>query len=110
MKFLLLNGSPHKDGTTSAALGEIVKALHYENVETELLQIGNQAIRGCTACMYCRKNGKCIICDTVNEAAKSFAESDGLIVASPVYYASPSGTVISFLDRLFFSSGFDKTM
>ena len=102
MRFLLINGSPHKEGTTSAALAEFARILKEEGAESETVQIGNLAIRGCTACMYCKKNGKCVICDTVNEVAERFAEADGIIVASPVYYASPTGSVISFLDRLFF--------
>ena len=110
MRFLLINGSPHKNGTTSAALAELTKTLYEEGAECETMQIGNLAIRGCTACMYCKRNGKCVICDTVNEAAERFREADGIIVASPVYYASPSGSVVSFLDRLFFSTPFDKTM
>ena len=110
MKFLILNGSPHKDGTTAAALAEVAKTMREGGADVEIMQIGNQAVRGCTACMYCKKNDGCVICDTVNEAAERFREADGLIVGSPVYYASPSGTVISFLDRLFFSAKFDKTM
>ena len=110
MRFLLINGSPHKEGTTSAALAEFARILKEEGAESETVQIGNLAIRGCTACMYCKKNGKCVICDTVNEVAERFAEADGIIVASPVYYASPTGSVISFLDRLFFSTPFKKTM
>lgn len=110
MKFLILNGSPHKEGTTSAALAEVAKTMREGGAEVELMQIGSQAVRGCTACMYCKENESCVICDTVNEAAERFREADGLIVGSPVYYASPSGTVISFLDRLFFSTKFDKTM
>lgn len=110
MRFLLINGSPHKNGTTSAPLAEFARILREEGAECETMQIGNLAIRGCTACMYCKKNGKCVICDTVNEAAERFNEADGLIVASPVYYASPNGSVISFLDRLFFSTPFEKTM
>ena len=108
MKVLVINGSPHKSGTTNAALAEAVKTLSGEGIECEIMQVGHLALRGCTACLGCRKAGKCVIDDSVNEAAEKFREADGIIVGSPVYYASPNGTLISFLDRLFYSTPFDK--
>nr|MBE6545282.1 flavodoxin family protein [Oscillospiraceae bacterium] len=108
MKVLLINGSPHKNGTTYAALSEIAKALKEEGVESEMIQVGHLPMRGCAACYACSKLGKCVFNDEVNEVAKKFEEADGLIVGSPVHYASPSGSLISFLDRLFYSARFDK--
>ena len=110
MKVLILNGSPRKDGNTSIAVNEMVKVFEAEGVEIKVMQIGNQDIRGCIACGSCSKNGKCVFDDAVNEAARIFEEADGLIVASPVYYASANATLIACLDRLFYSTGFDKTM
>ncbi|MBQ6164449.1 MAG: flavodoxin family protein [Clostridia bacterium] len=110
MYVLLINGSPRKGGNTSLALAEMEKIFHENGIETETMQIGNQAIRGCVVCGGCAKTGKCVFDDEVNVAAEKFAHADGLVVASPVYYASANGTLISFLDRLFFSSHFDKTM
>lgn len=110
MKVLMINGSPRKEGNTRLALGEMEKVFHEKSVETEILQIGNQDIRGCTACLFCKKNGKCVLDDMVNQAAPKLEECSGLVVASPVYYASANGTLISFLDRLFYSTGFDKSM
>ncbi len=110
MKVLMINGSPRIGGNTSIALKEMEKVFLENQVEVEIMQIGNQDIRGCIACGSCYKTGKCVFKDAVNEAAKKFEEADGLIIASPVYYASANGTLISFLDRLFYSSHFDKTM
>lgn len=112
MKVLLINGSPHAKGSTFTALNEAALTLEKEGIETEILHIGNQGIRGCIACGKCREIGHCIFDDAVNEAAEKFAKADGLIVGSPVYYASGNGTLISFLDRLFYSTSrkFDKTM
>ena len=112
MKVLLINGSPRQSGNTALALAEMAKIFAENNIEAEILQVGNQAVRGCIACGRCRKEklGKCAIDDIVNEAALKFAECDGLVIGSPVYYASANGTLISFLDRLFYSSAFDKTM
>ena len=108
MKILLINGSPHKNGTTNAALCEVAKTLKEEGVDPEILHIGNLPIRGCLGCYSCAKLGKCVIDDEVNEIAKKFEECDGLIVGSPVHYAAPAGTLICFLDRLFYSTRFDK--
>lgn len=110
MKVLLINGSPRLNGNTSIALNELAKTLNEEGIETETIQIGTQDIRGCIACGTCYKNHKCIFNDIVNEVAPKFKEADGLVIASPVYYASANGTLISFLDRLFYSTNFDKTM
>ncbi len=109
-KVLLINGSPHKNGCTATALAEIAKTLAEEGIETETLQIGGLDIRGCVACGYCGKNGRCVCNDIVNEATEKFREADGLIVGSPVYYASPNGTVLSFMDRMFYSGHFSKQM
>ena len=110
MQVLMINGSPRVNGNTSIALNEMEKIFHAEGIQTEIIQIGNQAIRGCIACNACRKNGKCVFDDLVNEVAPKFEACDGLIIASPVYYASANGTLISFIDRLFYSTAFDKTM
>lgn len=110
MKVLMINGSPHPAGNTSIALNEMAKIFSDESIETEILQIGNQAIRGCIACGRCHELGRCVFDDIVNEAALKFAECDGLVIGSPVYYASANATLIAFLDRLFYSTSFDKTM
>ena len=110
MKVLMVNGSPHPNGNTAAALAEMQKVFEAEGVETVLLQIGNKAIRGCVACGSCRQKGKCVFDDAVNEAAPIFEAADGLVIGTPVYYASANATVAAFLDRLFFSASFDKTM
>lgn len=110
MKVLMLNGSPRVNGNTARALSELEKTFELEGVETETVQIGNKDIRGCVSCFSCYKTGKCVIDDIVNELAKKLEECDGLIVASPVYYASPNGTLVSCLDRLFYSTHFDKRM
>ncbi|MBP3470025.1 MAG: flavodoxin family protein [Lachnospiraceae bacterium] len=110
MKVLLLNGSPHANGSTYTALHEMEKIFQNNGIETELLQVGNQAIRGCVACGACGKLGKCVVDDVVNQIAPKFEEADGLVVGSPVYYASANATMIALLDRLFYSTSFDKTM
>jgi len=110
MKVILINGSPHADGSTNRALVEVARELNKEGVETEIVQVGHLAIRGCIACGSCYQTGKCVFEDVVNEVAKKFEEADGLVVGSPVYYASPNGTLISFLDRLFYSTHFNKMM
>lgn len=110
MKVLLINGSPHAKGSTYTALHEMEQVFAKRGVETELLHVGNQAVRGCMACMYCAGHGKCVFDDAVNQAAEKFETCDGLVVGSPVYYASANATLIAFLDRLFYSTGFDKTM
>lgn len=110
MKVLLINGSPRVGGNTSIALGEMEKTFQQEGIQVETVQVGNKAIRGCVACLSCMEKGKCVFDDLVNETAPKFAEADGLVIASPVYYASANGTLISFIDRLFYSTPFDKTM
>ena len=110
MKVLMINGSPHAKGNTYIALHEMEKIFQKEEVETEILQIGNKPIRGCIACNSCSEKGRCVFDDAVNEAAPKIEECDGLVVASPVYYASANATLIAFLDRLFYSTSFDKTM
>ncbi len=110
MKVLMINGSPRLEGNTTLALAEMDKIFHEAGVETQTIRVGNKAIRGCIACGSCFKKGKCAFDDGVNEAAEILKESDGLVVASPVYYGSANGTIVSFLDRLFYSSHFDKTM
>ena len=110
MKVLIFNGSPKKDGNTAIAINELVETFKKEEVECEVMHIGNQDIRGCIDCGKCREIGKCAIDDVVNVAAKKLDEADGVIVCSPVYFASANGTMISFLDRLFFSTGYEKYM
>ncbi len=109
-KVLIINGSPRPNGCTATALGELISTLHQEGIETELLQVGAEAIRGCTACGYCRTHDGCVFQDSVNQAAALFREADGLVIGSPVYYSSPNGTLLSFLDRLFYSTRFSKHM
>jgi multimeric flavodoxin WrbA len=110
MKVLMLNGSPRKDGNTSVAFEEMEKIFHKEGIETEIIQVGNKPIRGCIACNSCTKTGQCVFDDLVNEIALKFKESDGLVIGSPVYYASANATLVALLTRLFYSSHFDKTM
>lgn len=110
MKVLLINGSPNIKGCTFTALSEVAKTLEKEGVETEIIQVGNKDIRGCIACRQCKKTGKCVFNDLVNEVAPKLEEADGIVIGSPVYYGSPNGTVMSFVDRLFYSTTFDKTM
>ncbi len=110
MKVLLINGSPHAKGSTYTALHEMEKVFEKEGIETEILHVGNKDIRGCVACGFCAKNGKCAFNDMVNETASKFEECNGLVVGSPVYYASANATLVAFLDRLFYSTHFDKTM
>ena len=110
MKVLILNGSPHPNGNTTVAIREAATVLQAEGIETEVVQIGSQDIRGCIACNSCSRLGRCVFNDAVNEIAPKFEEADGLIIASPVYYGSANATLIACLDRLFYSTSFDKTM
>ena len=110
LKVLMLNGSPRPNGNTAVALREIETVFRENGVEVETVIIGNRAIRGCVACGGCAKTGKCVFDDAVNELAPKFEAADGLVVASPVYYASANATLIACLDRLFYSTPFDKTM
>jgi len=111
MKVLLFNGSPKANGNTAFALSQMAQVFAAEGVETEIIQVGSQLIRGCIGCGSCYKSGQCVFDDLVNEVAAKLDTADGIVVGSPVYYASPNGTLISFLDRLFYSTGkIDKTM
>lgn len=110
MKVLMINGSPHAKGNTYTALHEMEKIFAENCIDTEIVHIGNQAVRGCIACYSCAKNGKCVFNDIVNEMAPKFEACDGLVIGSPVYYASANATLIAFLDRLFYSTHFDKAM
>jgi multimeric flavodoxin WrbA len=110
MKVLMINGSPHAQGNTFMALQEMEKVFAQEEIDTEIVQVGNKDIRGCIACYTCMEKGKCVFDDLVNEIAPKFEACDGLVVGSPVYYASANATLIAFLDRLFYSTHFDKRM
>ena len=110
MKVLLVNGSPKKNGNTAFALEQMAEVFADQGIETEIIQVGNREIRGCLGCGTCYKTGKCVIDDMVNAFASKFEEADGIVLGSPVYYASANGTLVAFLDRLFYSSRFDKRM
>ena len=110
MKVLLINGSPNANGNTAMALHEMEKVFSEQGIETEWIHVGNMAIRGCLACQTCYKNVTCAIDDVVNEVAQKFEACDGMVVGSPVYYAGANGTLTAFLDRLFYSTRFDKRM
>ncbi len=109
-KVLILNGSPHKEGTTHRALSEVSETLIKEGIEVEYIHVGHLTVTGCTGCYACGKLKKCVHDDIVNELAEKLREADGLVLGSPVYYASPNGAFIALLDRLFYSSRFDKSM
>ena len=110
MRVLILNGSPRVDGNTTIAVKEMEKVFTEEGVEVEILQVGHKDIRGCIACKRCAEIGKCAFDDIVNETAEKLEKADGLVLASPVYYASANATLIALLDRLFYSASFDMTM
>ena len=110
MKVLMLNGSPHVRGNTALALAQMEKIFAENGIESEIIQVGSQSVRGCMACGYCGEHGRCVINDLVNEVADKFKDADGLVVASPVYYASANGTLVALLDRLFFSCSYDLRM
>ena len=110
MRVLMINGSPRKNGNTSIALAEMERIFQEEGMETQVVQVGNQNIRGCIACLSCKQKGKCVFDDLVNQIAPQFEAADGLVIATPVYFASANGSLISFIDRLFYSTLFDKTM
>ena len=110
MTVLIINGSPRANGNTSVALEEMKKIFDAEGIGAETVQVGNKDVRGCIACGRCAELGKCVFDDIVNELAPKFEEADGLVVASPVYYASANATLIAVLDRLFYSTHFNKTM
>ncbi len=110
MKVLMINGSPRVHGNTYIALNEMEKVFNNSGIETKIIHVGNKDIRGCIACASCTKTGKCVFDDIVNETAEKFEKCDGLVVGSPVYYASANATLVAFLTRLFYSTHFDKTM
>ena len=110
MRVLMINGSPRTESNTGIAFREMEKIFHENGIETEIVSIGKLPVRGCIACGACAKTGKCAFDDVVNEMAGRFEEADGLVIGSPVYYASANATLIAFLDRLFYSTHFDKTM
>ena len=110
MKVLLINGSPKSNGNTATGLKEMVKVFEAQGIETEIIHVGNKDIRGCIACGKCGTLGKCIFDDIVNEVAPKFEEADGIVLGTPVYYAGPNGTLVSFVDRLFYSTQFNKAM
>ena len=109
-KVLVLNGSPKANGCTATALDEVIRTLQAEDIETELIHVGKQDIHGCIGCNTCSRTGKCVFDDLVNEVSPKFEQADGLVVGSPVYYGSPNGTLIAFLDRLFYSAQFSAHM
>lgn len=110
MKVLLINGSPHSNGCIATALEVVAKELENNGIEAEIVHVGHKDIHGCIACGKCNEIGKCVFNDLVNEIAQKFETSDGIVIGSPVYYAGVAGTMCSFLDRLFFSTHFDKRM
>jgi multimeric flavodoxin WrbA len=110
MKVLLLNGSPKTSGNTAFALEQMAQVFADQGIDAEILHVGNQAIRGCIACNSCSKTGRCVFDDCVNQISDKFEQADGLVLGSPVYYASANATLISLLDRMFYSSNFDKRM
>ena len=112
MKVLVINGSPHPKGCTDRGLSEVEATLNACGIETERINIGTKDIRGCIGCNFCRKNGHCVFNDAVNETAPKFAEADGMLVGSPVYYAGANGQLLAFMDRLFYSTSgvFSKAM
>lgn len=110
MNVILINGSPHANGCTFTALNEVAKTLNNEGIATEIIHVGNKAVRGCIACRKCKTTGKCVFDDIVNEVAPKFKECDGIVIGTPVYFASANGTLVSFIDRLFYSMTADKSM
>ena len=110
MKVLMINGSPHAKGNTALALEQMADVFHQEGVETQMIQVGHLDVRGCMACGACRNLGKCVFDDVVNTLADALRDADGLVVASPVYYASANATLVAALDRLFYSKSFDTRM
>ena len=110
MKVLMINGSPRVKGNTQMALDEMIKIFKQEDIEVELIHVGQKPIRSCIACLSCKKTGQCVFDDMVNEVATKFEECDALVVGTPVYYGSANATLIAFLTRLFYSTSFDKTM
>ncbi len=110
LNVLIINGSPHEKGTTANVLEEMIGVFEKEGVECSTFTVGAKSIRGCIGCAKCKKLGKCVFDDEVNEVAKLLEQADGVVLASPVYYASPNGSMLALLDRLFYSSSADKRM
>lgn len=110
MKVLMLNGSPRANGNTATALNVMAETFREEGVEVEIVHVGNQPIRGCIACGKCYSQGKCVFDDLVNEVIPKLEEADGLVLGSPVYYASANATLMAFVQRLFYCSRVNKTM
>lgn len=112
MKVLIVNGSPHLSGCTDRALREVEETLRANGVDTERINVGTKDVRGCIGCNFCREHGRCVFNDIVNETAPKFAEADGIVVGTPVYYAGANGQLLAFLDRLFYSTAttVEKTM
>ena len=110
MKILMINGSPRANGNTAVAFEEMEKIFHKNGIETEIVRVGSKDIRGCISCRYCFEYHRCVFDDIVNELAVKFEECDGMVIGSPVYHAGLNGTLVSLLNRLFYSTHFDKTM
>ena len=111
MKVLMINGSPRREGNTATALGEMAKVFADEGIDVEMVEIAAKDVRGCIACGKCSELGRCVFDDIVNECAEKLAQADGLVVGTPVYYGSANGSIVSLMDRLFYSTGtIDKTM
>lgn len=110
MKVLLINGSPNPNGNTARGLKEMIEVFHAQGIETEMITVGNKDIRGCIGCRKCKEIGKCVFDDIVNEVSPLFEEADGIVLGTPVYFAGPNGTMLSFMDRLFYSASFSKAM
>ena len=108
MKVLMISGSPRKESNTDMALAEMKKIFDESSIECEVVKIGSSNIRGCTDCRKCLETGKCVFDDLVNQAAPKFEEADGIVIGSPVYYAQPNASLTAFVQRLFFSTPFDK--
>lgn len=110
MNVLLINGSPNPRGCTYTALSIVAEELNAQGIETKIVQVGQKNLRGCIGCRRCKQTGKCVFDDEVNQMAPLFEAADGLVIGSPVYFGSPNGGMMSFLDRLFYSTLFDKRM
>ena len=110
MKVVIINGSPRPNGNTTIAINEMIRVFDKNKVDYEVFQIGNKNIRGCVACNACRRTGRCAYNDVVNEIATELEDANGLVIATPVYYASANATLVACLDRLFYSAKYDKTM
>ena len=110
MKVLIINGSPRLNGNSQVLISNMVKVFNEYNVDVDVVEIGNKDVRGCIACGYCHENNGCVFNDIVNETAPKLKNADGLVLVSPVYFGSPNGNIVSFLDRLFYSRNYDLRM